>query len=145
MNRVNRCHTWTDTVNAVHAIHNTGIPVGVHLIMGLPGETRDDMLATIDAVNALPIDMVKIHQLQILRGTRMAQEYAQKDTDIHLFDVESYLDLCCDIVHRLRSDIAIDRFISQSPADMLIAPKWGLKNYQFTHLLQRRLANQPAQ
>ena len=129
-----------DTVQAVHAVHTAGIPVGVHLIMGLPGETRDDMLATIDTVNTLPIDMVKIHQLQILRGTRMAREYACPDTDIRLFDVDSYLDLCCDIVRRLRRDIAIDRFISQSPADMLIAPRWGLKNYQFVHLLHRRLA-----
>ncbi len=139
LTRINRCHTWADTVQAVHAVHTAGIPVGVHLIMGLPGETRDDMLATIDAVNTLPIDMVKIHQLQILRGTRMAREYACHDTDIRLFDVDSYLDLCCDIVCRLRRDIAIDRFISQSPADMLIAPRWGLKNYQFVHLLHRRL------
>lgn len=84
--------------------------------------------------------MVKIHQLQILRGTRLAKEYADPDTDIRLFDADTYLDLCCDIVRRLRPEIAIDRFVSQSPSELLIAPRWGLKNYQFTHLLQRRLA-----
>lgn len=141
LERINRCHTWEDTVRAATTIHAVGIPVGLHLIMGLPGETRVDMLATIDAVNDLPVDMVKIHQLQILRGTRMAHEYATPGTDIGVFELEAYLDLCCDIVHRLRPDIAIDRFVSQSPVDLLIAPRWGLKNYQFTHLLHRRLRN----
>ena len=140
LERVNRCHSWNDTAEAVRAVHDAGIPVGLHLIMGLPGETRADMLATIDAVNTLPVDMVKIHQLQILRGTRLAKEYAAPDTDIRLFDADTYLDLCCDIVRRLRPEIAIDRFVSQSPSELLIAPRWGLKNYQFTHLLQRRLA-----
>lgn len=142
--RVNRCHTWRDTVNASQSIHRAGIPVGLHLIMGLPGETRSDMLATIDAVNSLPVDMVKIHQLQILKGTRMAREYADDTTDIRTFELEAYLDLCCEIVHRLRPDIAIDRFVSQAPADLLISPRWGLKNYQFTHLLHKRLSTTPS-
>lgn len=144
LKRVNRCHSWADTADAVHAIHKAGIPVGLHLIMGLPGETTDDMLATIDAVNSLPVDMVKIHQLQILHGTRIAREYASGSSDIHPFELEPYLDLCCRIVRRLRPDIAIDRFVSQSPPGMVIAPVWGLKNYQFTHLLHNRLSQQPS-
>lgn len=143
LKRVNRCHSWADTADAVHAIHSAGIPVGLHLIMGLPGETTDDMLATIDAVNSLPVDMVKIHQLQILHGTRIAREYVSGSSDIHPFELEPYLDLCCRIVRRLRPDIAIDRFVSQSPPGMVIAPVWGLKNYQFTHLLHNRLSQPP--
>ncbi len=139
LRRVNRCHTWSDTADAVRRTHSAGIDTGLHLIMGLPGETREMMLSTIDAVNALPVDTVKIHQLQLVRGTRMAADIEAGLYDIPRFTVEEYADLCRDIVRRLRSDIAIERFVSQSPADMLIYPRWGLKNYQFTNLLQQRL------
>lgn len=139
LRRVNRCHTWSDTADAVRRTHSAGIDTGLHLIMGLPGETREMMLATIDAVNTLPVDTVKIHQLQLVRGTRMAADIEAGLYDIPRFTVEEYADLCRDIVRRLRSDIAIERFVSQSPADMLIYPRWGLKNYQFTNLLQQRL------
>lgn len=139
LRRVNRCHTWSDTADAVRRTHSAGIDTGLHLIMGLPGETREMMLATIDAVNALPVDTVKIHQLQLVRGTRMAADIEAGLYDIPRFTVEEYADLCRDIVRRLRSDIAIERFVSQSPADMLIYPRWRLKNYQFTNLLQQRL------
>lgn len=139
LRRVNRCHTWSDTADAVRRTHSASIDTGLHLIMGLPGETREMMLSTIDAVNALPVDTVKIHQLQLVRGTRMAADIEAGLYDIPRFTVEEYVDLCRDIVRRLRSDIAIERFVSQSPADMLIYPRWGLKNYQFTNLLQQRL------
>lgn len=139
LRRVNRCHTWSDTADAVRRTHSAGIDTGLHLIMGLPGETREMMLSTIDAVNTLPVDTVKIHQLQLVRGTRMAADIEAGLYDIPRFTVEEYADLCRDIVRRLRSDIAIERFVSQSPADMLIYPRWGLKNYQFTNLLQQRL------
>lgn len=139
LRRVNRCHTWSDTADAVRRTHSAGIDTGLHLIMGLPGETREMMLSTIDAVNTLPVDTVKIHQLQLVRETRMAADIEAGLYDIPRFTVEEYADLCRDIVRRLRSDIAIERFVSQSPADMLIYPRWGLKNYQFTNLLQQRL------
>lgn len=139
LRRVNRCHTWSDTADAVRRTHSAGIDTGLHLIMGLPGETREMMLATIDAVNTLPVDTVKIHQLQLVRETRMAADIEAGLYDIPRFTVKEYADLCHDIVRRLRSDIAIERFVSQSPADMLIYPRWGLKNYQFTNLLQQRL------
>lgn len=139
LERINRCHSWETTVDAVSRTAREGIPVGLHLIMGLPGENRDDMLHTIDEVNNLPVDVVKIHQLQLVRGTRMALEVERGDYDIPRFSVEEYLDLCVEIADRLRSDIAIERFVSQSPPDILIYPKWGLKNYQFMNLLNERI------
>lgn len=138
--RVNRCHTWAATVDAVQRTHAAGLPVGVHLIMGLPGESRDDMLHTIHAINRLPVDVVKIHQLQLIRGTRMARDVAQGVYEVPRFTVEEYVDLCCAIVRALRPDIAIERFVSQSPAELLISPRWGLKNYQFTALVHKSLA-----
>ena len=137
--RVNRCHTWADTADAVHRTHEVGLPCGLHLIMGLPGENEATMLATIDRVNELPVDTVKIHQLQLIRGTRMARDVEVGLYDIPRFTAEEYIELCVKLLRRLRPDIAVERFVSQSPPDLLIYPRWNLKNYQFTNLLHKRL------
>jgi len=139
LERINRCHTWAQTADAAERTHSAGIPVGLHIIMGLPGETRRHMLSTIDAVNTLPVNVVKIHQLQIVRGTRIAADIEAGLYCVARFSPEEYADLCCEIISRLRKDIAIERFVSQSPDNLLISPRWGLKNYQFTSLLHKRL------
>lgn len=136
---VNRCHTWADTVNAVKRTAEAGIPVGLHLIMGLPGESRQQMLTTIDRVNELPVEIIKCHQMQLIRGTRLADEVARGIRTIPQWSAEEYIDLCCDIIRRLRPGIAVERFVSQSPDALLITPRWGLKNYQFMNLLANRL------
>lgn len=141
LRRINRCHDWSATVDAVTRTRNAGIPVGLHLILGLPGEDEDMMLTTVDRISALPVDCVKFHQLQIIKGTRLAKEYEQGVADIRLFEIDEYVALCTKIVRRLRSDIAVERFVSQSPDNLLVAPRWGLKNYEFTHLLTNSLAN----
>ena len=138
---VNRCHTWADTADAVRRTHEAGIPVGLHLIMGLPGEDTDTMLATIDEVNRLPVDIVKCHQLQLVKGTRLAAQVADGSVDYTPWELDDYIDLCCKIVDRLRDDIAIERFVSQSPDNLLISPRWGLKNYQFADRLRAQLRN----
>lgn len=139
---VNRGHTWASTVAAVESTAAAGFSVGLHLIMGLPGETPAMMLQTIDRINDLPVDVVKIHQLQLLRGTRLTRQVQSGELQIHPFTLDGYLDLCVEIVARLRPGIAVERFISQSPPDMLLSPRWGLKNYQFTNLLHNRLNGQ---
>lgn len=136
---INRGHSWADTVDAVERTHAAGIPCGLHLILGLPGETEDDMLQTVDEVSKLPVDTVKLHQLQIIRGTRLARQVAAKEVSIMQWTAEQYVDLCVRIVRRMRHDIAIERFVSQSPENLLISPRWGLKNYQFTNLLHNAL------
>lgn len=137
--RVNRCHTWADTADAVRRTHEAGLPCGLHLIMGLPREDEATMLATIDRVNELPVDTVKIHQLQLIRGTRMARDVEVGLYDIPRFTAEEYIELCVKLLRRLRPDIAVERFVSQSPPELLIYPRWKLKNYQFTNLLHKRL------
>lgn len=133
--RINRCHTWADTADAVRRTHDAGIPCGLHLINGLPGEDEEMMFATVDAVNALPVDVVKFHQLQLLRGTRMAEDVERGLYDITRYTPEEYARLCVRLLGRLRPDIAVERFVSQSPPELLIYPRWGLKNYQFTQLV----------
>lgn len=136
---INRCHTWAETADAVRRTHEAGLPCGLHLINGLPGETEEMMLATVRAVNDLPVDVVKFHQLQLLRGTRMATDVEADLYDIPRFTPESYATLCARLVRELRPGIAIERFVSQSPPELLIYPRWGLKNYQFTNLVIKAL------
>lgn len=138
---INRGHTWNDTVNAVNELHRRGIHVGLHLIAGLPGESREDILATIDSCCRLPIDTLKIHQMQIIRGTELHRRYMAGTADLTPWQLDDYLDLCVEIVRRVPPAIALERFVSQSPPGMLVAPQWGLKNYQFTNLLNSRLKN----
>ncbi|MCM1111061.1 MAG: TIGR01212 family radical SAM protein [Clostridium sp.] len=136
---INRCHTWECTADAVVRTAERHIPVGLHLINGLPGENEERILQTVDQINLLPVSTVKFHQLQLVRGTRMAADVEAGRYDIPRYTVDEYIALCCRIVGRLRRDIAVERFVSQSPADLLIYPRWGLKNHEFTDRLRRSL------
>lgn len=139
LKRINRCHTWQQTVDAVQELHRRGIMCGLHMIMGLPEETGAMMLESVDALSALPIATVKFHQLQVVKGTRLAADLNAGLYDIHRFTVDDYIRLCGEIVGRLSSHIAVERFTSQSPDDLLLEPRWGLKNYEFTHKLNSYL------
>lgn len=136
---INRCHTWEQTCDAVSRTAGAGIETGLHFINGLPGESIEMMMRTVEAINTLPVDVVKFHQMQVVRGTELARRYERGEAGIKEFGVEEYLQLCVNIVKALRNDIAIERFVSQSPADMLLCPRWGLKNHEFTDRLNSLL------
>ena len=137
---INRGHSWTDTVDAVARTHARGIFCGLHLILGLPNETIHDFRATIDAVGALPIDTLKLHQLQLIRGTRLARQVASGEVTVAQWSAQEYADVCIDLLRRLSRRIAVERFLSQSPASLHISPRWRRKNHEISHLLHRRLA-----
>ena len=138
--RINRGHTWRTTVDAVERTAARDILTGGHVILGLPGETHKDILCQAADISRLPLTTLKLHQLQLIRGTRMAHEYETSPADFHLFhDVDEYIDLVIDYIQRLRPDLVLERFVSQSPRELLIAPDWGLKNYEFNHRLQKRM------
>lgn len=140
LRRINRGHTWQAAVDAVERTAARGLPVGGHVILGLPGESREDMLGQAADISRLPLDTLKLHQLQLIRGTRMAREYEERPEDFHLFnDVDEYIALVVDYIQRLRPDLVLERFVSQSPKELLLAPDWGLKNYEFNHRLQKRM------
>lgn len=137
---INRCHNWEAVIDAVTRLNTARIPVGLHLIMGLPGESRGMMLQTVHQVNRLPVDTVKLHHLQVLRGTPMERMIANGQLPPREeFTPGSYADLCAEVVDLLRPNIAIERFVAQAPEEYLVSPKWGLKNYQFTALLERAI------
>lgn len=145
LRRINRGHTWQATVDAVNRTAARGILTGGHVILGLPGETEDDMLRQAADISSLPLATLKLHQLQLIRGTRMAHEYEESPADFHLYeDVDSYIRLVIGYIQRLRPDLVLERFVSQSPKSLLIAPDWGLKNYEFNHRLQKRMKEEGA-
>lgn len=137
LRRINRHHTWHDVEDAVRRASSRNIPCGLHLIAGLPGEDDIRILETVEKACALPIDTLKLHQLQILKDTPLCRQWESGETDIKPFELDEYLSLCAKIVDIVPPRIVIERFLSQSPPDMVVAPKWGLKNYQFMNLLGR--------
>lgn len=137
LRRINRGHTFECTQRAIEMTHRRDILVGGHIILGLPGEDAAESIRQAPIISSLPLDILKIHQMQIIRGTVLAREYARKP--FHIYNVDEYIQLIIDYIARLRKDLILERFVSQSPADLLIAPKWGLKNYEFTNRLVNRM------
>ena len=137
---INRCHSWDCARNAILRLHDAGIQVGVHIIIGLPGETEEDFILHARRMSELPISTLKLHQLQIIKGTPMAREYSAFPERFNLMTPEKYASIIKRILPVLRKDIALDRFVSESPADMVIAPKWGLKPTEFQQILAKSQA-----
>lgn len=137
LKRINRGHDFACSRRAVERTHARGIFTGGHIIVGLPGENAQETLRQAPIISSLPLDILKIHQMQIVKGTRLAEEYAQHP--FHVYTVDEYIDVIIGYIARLRKDLVLERFVSQSPKDLLIAPKWGLKNYEFTNLLNNKL------
>lgn len=136
---INRGHSWRDVEDAVKRLHEAGISSGLHLIAGLPGETSEMTLETVRKAVALPIDSIKLHHLQILKNTRLAQLWERGQLNVEQFTVEKYIDLCIKIINLVPRKIAIERFLASSPPDKVLSPHWGLKNYEFTNLLKNKL------
>ena len=137
LRRINRGHDFACCRDAVERTHDRGILTGGHIIIGLPGEDAEESLRQAPIISSLPLDILKIHQMQIIRGTKLAEQYAQHP--FHVYTVEEYIDVIVRYIQLLRKDLVLERFVSQSPKELLVAPKWGLKNYEFTNLLNNRL------
>ena len=138
--RINRGHDFETARMAVQMTAERGLDVGVHFILGLPGETRQMMLDSCALINALPIRSVKFHQLQIVKGTRMEKEYAECPQDFERFSLEEYLDFFVDMLERLRPDLFIERFVGEVPPRFVNETPWGLiRNVELLRLLEKRL------
>lgn len=136
---VGRGHDFQCTADAIRLTADYGIPIGVHLILGLPGETRDEMLAEADILSALPIQSVKLHQLQIMRGTAMGEEWLQHPEHFALFDVKEYARLVADFARRLNPDIVLERVAASAPSSVVLAPRWGLKPQEVGRIFNEEL------
>jgi uncharacterized protein len=136
---INRGHSFSDSVWALEQTAKRGINNCAHLILGLPGETRADWLEQANIISQLPVNNLKLHQLQIHKGTVLEKQYLKNPELFHLFPVEEYIELVVDYLELLNPEIIVERFVSESPAEMLLAPIWGLKNFEFVSKVEKRL------
>ncbi len=139
LERINRGHTWEESVRALKETARRSIHNCAHLILGLPGENHIDYIEQAKVMSNLPVEIIKLHQLQIHTGTAMAYEYEQYPDRFHPFSVEEYAELVVDYLENLNPAIVVERFVSSAPDAMVIAPRWGLKNYEFVAKVEKRL------
>ncbi len=136
LSRINRGHDFQTAKDAIQRAAARGLEVCAHLIMYLPGETLEMMMRTAQIMSDLPISILKLHQLQIIKGTPMEKEYLA--TPWHLPSVDEYIDFCAQYIRACRQDMIFERFISESPRNMVVAPCWnGIKNFEFTDKLRK--------
>jgi len=138
LKRINRGHTFEDSRDAIIRTAARGIRTGAHVILGLPGEEHDELMRQARLLSTLPLTTLKLHQLQIIKGTRMEKEWQEHPWPLP--SIEEYIDLVLDYISFLPSSWVFERFVSSSPKSLLVAPQWGLKNYEFTNLLRKRLS-----
>ncbi len=140
LHRINRGHDFASARRAVEQTAARGIDVGAHFILGLPGETRQTMLEDCAVINSLPLNSVKFHQLQIIRGTAMERELAERPQDFVRFGLDDYIDFFAQMLRRLRPDLYIDRFAGEVPPRFVSETPWGLlRNADLLRLLDRKL------
>ena len=141
--RVNRGHTFAQARECIIRTAQRGIRVGVHMILGFPWETRSELIRQAQLIASLPITTLKLHQLQVIRGTQLAREY-----ELHpwpLPTAEEYVDLGLEYISHLPSSLVLERVVSQSPPEYVIAPRWGLKNHEFSALVKKAIQKRSTQ
>lgn len=136
---INRCQNHEDAIRAFEMAKNRGILLGGHIILGFQNESKSQMLQHAVEINKLPIDTVKIHHLQIVKHTMMALEYKKNPSAFHFPTLDEYLSLMVEFLEILDPRIIVERFFSESPADLLLAPKYGHKNFELVHKLEKKL------
>jgi len=139
LEKMNRGHSFEESVWALKETARRNIHSCAHLILGLPGETDADWLDQARIISQLPVENLKLHQLQIHKGTRLFKEFRDYPDKFQLFTVEIYLDLTVRYLELLNPKIIVERFVSEAPDDLLVAPRWGLKNFEFTAKLEKLL------
>jgi radical SAM protein (TIGR01212 family) len=141
---IGRGHDFESFINSVRACKKLGIRVCVHVILGLPGESREEMLATAGILNDLKVNGVKLHLLHVMKETPLAELYRQGK--IGLLDRDEYVGLVCDFLERLNPEISIQRLTGDGGRHHLIAPLWSLQKFEvlnaIDHELERRGSRQ---
>lgn len=140
LKRINRGHDFSQAVKAIEMTASRKIKTGAHFILGLPGESYEDMLNEADVISSLPLDTVKFHQLQIIKGTRMEQEYLEHPGEFNLFSFDDYVDFFIRFLEKLNPAIVVERFTGEAPPGFLAHPLWGKKRTeQIVTIIENRL------
>ena len=137
LRRINRGHTYAQSVEAIERTAKRGIYVGAHVILGLPGEDEEELVRQARMINKLPLTTLKLHQLQLINGAVMAREYEQ--SPFHLYTADEYIDMVIKYISYIRREVVLERFVSSSPKDLLLAPNWNIKNYEFVEKLKKKM------
>ena len=125
LKRINRGHSYAEAEYAIRMTAQKGLKTGAHLVFGLPGETRAQMLESASAISSLPLTTVKFHQLQIIQGTAMANDYLIHPDAYQLFGMEAYIKFIVEYAELLNPAIVIERFSGEAPPRFVVAPDWG--------------------
>lgn len=137
---INRCHDSATSLQAIKHLHTAGIPVSIHLISGLPGERPDHMTRAARITSDSGADMVKLHHLQIVKGSRLASLYSEHPGHYHLYSLEQYIEKVCEFITNLSPGLYLERFISRVPPDQLVAPLFsGIDEAGFQRRLEQKL------
>jgi radical SAM protein (TIGR01212 family) len=140
LSRINRGHTFEEAVQAVEKTSALGIKTGAHFIFGLPGESRQEMLDQAGIISKLPLHTVKFHQLQIIKGTIMEQEFRANPADFELFTWDEYLLFFISFLERLTPHIVVERFTGEAPPRFLTGEGWGKKRTdQIVSLIEKKM------
>jgi len=137
--RINRRHDHASSVAAVERAREHSIRVCAHIILGLPGETRDEMLAMALELNRLGVDGVKLHLLHVMKGTELAEMYGRGEVEV--MDRDGYAGLVCDFLELLDPRILIHRLTGDGGRDSLIAPLWSLKKFEILNLIDAEMGH----
>lgn len=132
---INRGHTARQSRQAIHQLVERSLHVGAHLIAGLPGESQQIMLDSILEVCDLGVESIKLHQLQILRDTPLHKLWETGQIKLHPWNLNDYLDFCVKVIETVPEEMCIERFLASAPPDMVVAPRWNIKNYEFVNKL----------
>jgi radical SAM protein (TIGR01212 family) len=127
--KINRGHDFTCTINALDLLKSKNIHTGAHFIFGLPGENIPLWFNDLKIINQLPLNSIKFHQLQIIKGTKMEEDYFQNKEQYHLFNMESYIDFIVSYTERLNPNFIIERFAGEVPPRYLAIDNWGIIRY----------------
>ena len=140
LKRINRGHTFSVAQKAVKMTAERGLQQGAHMIFGLPGETKEDMMHYAEFINDLPLSSIKLHQLQIIKGTKMEREFLMHREDFVEFGLDEYIDFIVDFLERLRPDLYIERIAGEVPPRFVNDMPWGrVRNVDLLHMLDKRL------
>ncbi len=134
---INRCHTLECFKNCVNKLRKRNINVVVHIINGLPYETKEMMIGTVKYLNNLDIQGVKIHMLHIIKGTNLEKLY--KETNFHVLTKDEYVDIVCDQLEYLREEIVINRITGDPKIDDLIEPFWLVKKFDVLNSIDKEM------
>ncbi len=141
LRRINRGHTFAQAEDTIRGTAARGIRTGAHMILGFPWESHAELMRQARVMARLPLTTLKLHQLQVIRGTELARQYAAHPWPTPT--AEEYVDLVLEYISRLPSTLVLERFVSQSPSEYVIAPRWGLKNHEFAALVRKRMNRHP--